>query len=84
MGVCSHFKVPALVCINKYDINEENARQIESMCGTLGVEVTAKIPFDNIFTEALIKGQSVIEYSDGEVARQIKGIWQSVSQRLAS
>jgi MinD superfamily P-loop ATPase len=84
MGVCSHFKVPALVCINKYDINEENARQIETMCGTLGVEVTAKIPFDNIVTEALIKGQSVIEYSDGEVARQIREIWQSISQRLAN
>jgi len=84
MGVCNHFKVPVLVCVNKYDINEENTRQIEAMCQTMGVEVEAEIPFDNIFTEALIQGQSVIEYSDGEVSRRIRDLWESVSQRLAA
>ncbi|MFC2039347.1 4Fe-4S binding protein [Chloroflexota bacterium] len=83
MGVCSHFKVPALVCINKYDINEENARQIESMCREVGTEVVATIPFDNVVTEALIQGQPVIEYCDGEVAREMKMLWQKVSNALS-
>jgi len=26
LGVCRHFGVPALVCVNKYDINEDNTR----------------------------------------------------------
>ena len=32
LGVCHHFGVPALVCINKYDLNADNTRQIESYC----------------------------------------------------
>jgi len=27
LGVCRHFGVPALVCVNKYDINEDNTRR---------------------------------------------------------
>ena len=42
LGVCRHFDVPALVCINKYDINQENTRQIESYCLSQGVEVAAR------------------------------------------
>jgi len=32
LGVCHHFGIPALVCINKYDLNEENSHQIENYC----------------------------------------------------
>ncbi len=83
MGVCKHFGVPAAVCINKYDINEENSRQIESVCGRSGAEIVSRIPFDNVVTDALIRGLPVIKYSTGEVAQQIESMWQSVSQRLA-
>jgi len=33
IGVCRHFGVPVLVCVNKYDLNEENTYRIESYCG---------------------------------------------------
>lgn len=83
LGVCHHFGVPALVCINKYDLNEDNTRQIENYCLKLGVEVAAKIPFDNIVTEAMVKGLSVVEYSDGRVAQEIKSLWHKVTGVLA-
>jgi len=83
LGVCHHFGIPALVCINKYDLNEDNTRQIENYCLKLGVEVAAKIPFDNIVTEAMVKGLSVVEYSDGRVAQEIKSLWHKVTEVLA-
>ena len=84
IGVCRHFGVPALVCINKHDINEENSRQIEDYCLKQGVEVAARIPFDNIVTEAMVKGLPVVQYdSDGPVSRQIKLLWQNIAGRLA-
>jgi len=55
LGVCHHFGIPAMVCINKYDLNEDNTRQIENYCLNQGVEVAARIPFDNIVTEALVE-----------------------------
>ncbi len=80
LGVCRHFGVPALVCINKHDINEDNTRQIEDYCSNLGIEVAARIPFDNVVTEAMVKGMPVVEYSDGDVTREIKNLWQFVTR----
>jgi len=83
LGVCRHFGVPALVCINKYDVNEDNTRQIESYCLSQGVEVTSKIPFDNVVTEAMVQGLPVVEYSDNSVSREINLMWQNIAERLA-
>ena len=82
LKVCGHFGVPALVCINKYDLNEENTRRIEDYCRNEGVEVAAWIPFDNIVTEAMIKGLPVVEFSDGKVSQEIRSLWQKVTLTL--
>jgi len=82
LGVCHHFGVPALVCINKYDLNEDNTRQIESYCLSQGVEVASKIPFDNVVTEALVQGLPVVEYSRGKVTQQIESLWRRITQVL--
>ncbi|HAS04838.1 MAG TPA: (4Fe-4S)-binding protein [Dehalococcoidia bacterium] len=84
IGVCHHFNIPALVCINKYDINEENSREIERYCKTQNVEVVAKIPFDNVVTEAMVKGIPVVEYSESAVSKEIKSLWQNVLKSLSS
>jgi len=82
LGMCHHFGVQALVCINKYDINEDNTHQIEGYCLSQGVEVAARIPFDNIVTEAMVHGLPVVEYSRNGVSRQIESLWEIVSKLL--
>ncbi len=82
IGVCRHFGIPVLVCINKYDINEENAHQIEIYCHKEEIEVAAKIPFDNVVTEAIIQGLPVVEYSSNRVTQQIEKLWQVVLAKL--
>lgn len=82
--VCHHFNVPALVCINKYDINEENTQKIETYCQAQGADVVAKIPFDNVFTEAMVHGLPVVKYSDGSVSREIRQLWQNIAKRLTN
>jgi len=79
LGVCRHFSIPAMVCINKYDINEENNRQIESHCLSQGIEVVGRIPFDNVVTKSIVKGIPVVEYSDGRVSREIEKLWRNIS-----
>jgi MinD superfamily P-loop ATPase len=82
LGVCRHFGVPALVCINKYDLNEENSQQIESYCLGQGVDIAGTIPFDNIVTESIVKGVPVVEYADGKVSQEIERMWRSLSTML--
>jgi MinD superfamily P-loop ATPase len=81
-GVCQHFGVPAMVCINKYDLNEENTRQIESNCLSQGVEIAGKISFDNVVTEAIVHGVPVVEYRRNGVSQQIDSLWRTVLQSL--
>ena len=82
LGVCQHFSVPAQVCINKYDINEDNTRQIENYCLSQGVKVAGRIPFDNVVTEAIVQGIPVVEYSQGRVTQEIEALWQTLATVL--
>ncbi|MGI5822746.1 MAG: ATP-binding protein [Dethiobacteria bacterium] len=80
LAVCRHFTVPALVCINRCDLDVNNTQKIEDYCQQQAVPVVGKIPFDKVVTEAMVKGLSVVEYSDGEVSQSIKGIWEAVTK----
>jgi MinD superfamily P-loop ATPase len=82
LGVCRHFGIPAVACINKYDLNEENTRQIEEHCAGEGVKVVARIPFDNAITEALVHGVPVVEYCDGPVSQEMEKLWDEVCGML--
>ncbi len=82
LGVCSHFGVPALVCINKFDINEKNTRRIEKSCSDMGIAEVYKLPFDNAVTEALVRGVPVVEYSKDGITRRIEELWHDVCRKL--
>jgi len=82
LGVCQHFGVPAMVCINKYDLNDVNTTAIHDYCRENGVDVAAMIPFDNAVTEAMVKGVSIVEYSDGRVTKEIKNLWDTIERKL--
>jgi len=81
-GVCQHFGVPALVCINKYDLNEDNTHRIDSYCLNQGMNVAARIPFDNAVTQAIVHGIPVVEYSKGQVTHEIELLWRHVTTAL--
>jgi MinD superfamily P-loop ATPase len=82
LSVCLHFGTPAMVCINKYDLNEENTRQIENQCLSRGVEIAGRIPFDNVVTESIVQGVPIVEYSNGKVAVAIERMWRTLSAKL--
>src|SRR4030042_2481081 len=82
IGVCRHFGVPVLVCINKCNINEDNTREIERHCLSQGVEIAGMIPFDNVVTRAMVAGLPVVEYSRNGVSHQIEALGELVSKSL--
>lgn len=80
-GLLCHFKVPAVVCVNKFDLNEENTQKIVEFCESNGVEVVGKIPFDSIVTDAMVAGKPVVEYSpESSVSKAIEEMWQRTLQ----
>jgi MinD superfamily P-loop ATPase len=82
MDVCQHFNVPALVCINKYDINKENSTRIEDYCASRNITVAAKIPYDPIVTQSIVKGVPVVEYSENRVGKKLESMWKKIREIL--
>jgi len=83
LGLAEHFKIPALACINKYDINLINAKEIRRYCDRNDVEVVGMVPFDSKVIEALVHRKSVIEHSCGDVTREVINIWENVRDHLS-
>ena len=82
-GLLNHFKIPSLVCVNKYDLNEENTSRIEEFCSSNGVKVIGKIPFDPVVTEAMVAGKPVIEYSpESTVSKAIEELWKQTLENI--
>lgn len=79
LAVCRHFEVPAVACINRCDLDKDNARAIEAYCNEESVKVAAKIPFYREVTEALVQGKPVVSYTCGPAAGDIVNLWQSIS-----
>ena len=78
VGVARHFNVPAMVCINKKDINPDNTKQIKRYCENNQLELAGEIPYDPIVTKAMVAEKSIIEFNDGFISEEIKKIWRKV------
>ena len=83
VALAHHFGIPASVCINKFDLNPDMTETIEEYAGQRGLPVVGRIPFDPVFTEAMVQKQTIIEYnSSSEAAQAVKGIWERVISSL--
>lgn len=82
LELARHFKIPAFVCINKWDINPEMTAQIEEATAQAGAPVLARIPYDKSITEAQIDGQSVVELNDGPASQSIRTLWENLCQNV--
>ena len=77
--LAAHFKMPAMVCINKYDLNPDQAQAIEAIAEKRNMVFVGKLPFDPAFTKAMVQGKSIMEtHADSPAATQIKQIWNRV------
>ena len=70
-SVVDHFGIKAVVCINKYEVNEENTAAIEKFCTDRGVEVVGKIPYDLAFTRAMMEEKTIVEYDASSVVKEV-------------
>jgi MinD superfamily P-loop ATPase len=83
LQLTQHFRLPAIVCINKADIYQDCTNEITNYCEQHQIEVLGKIPYDEEVTWAMIKGEPVTAYQSTALASQaIKQIWIKITSRL--
>jgi len=80
--VGQHFGIEMMVIINKFNINLENTVKIENWCEGNNVSMAGKIHFDNLITEAMVKGLPVVEYSENSITQEIKDIWERIKIKV--
>jgi MinD superfamily P-loop ATPase len=82
--LCAHFEVPAGLCINKADLNEELADELAADAERLGLPVLGRIRYDPAVTAAQVRLLSVVEHGPSPAADDVRELWQRVSEQLAS
>ena len=71
-----HFNIPAMVLINKFDLNLDQTKKIEEVARESSIKIVGKIPFDETFTHAMIQAKTIFEYSkDSQASIDIRKIW---------
>lgn len=78
----SYFKIPTLVCVNKWDLNAEITEQIEQEARKHGITVAGRVRYDTAITKAQIARTNVIEYAGGS-AEDITSLWNNVVMSLS-
>lgn len=82
MKLADHFRVPAVIVINKADLNVAQAQRIEEIGKAHGSAVIGRIPFDRTVNDALMAGKTVIEYKESQAEKAIRTVWANLQTAL--
>jgi len=81
--LAAHFKVPGMVCVNKFDLNFDQTEAIEKLAKENNMTVVGRVPFDPVFTKSMVKGQTVLEYvGNSKIRSSISEIWLNIRNKL--
>jgi MinD superfamily P-loop ATPase len=79
-----YFQIPAMVCINKFDINPDISKQIEEYSVSKGFTIVGKIPYDPVFTQAMVEEKTIIEYSQNGLSDMVREMWEKIMSTVNS
>ena len=83
LDTTNHFGMRALVCINKADLYQTGAEEIEAYCQSQGIEVVGAIPYDLSVIKAMAHGYPVTVYQpDGLASEALREVWMRVTAEL--
>jgi MinD superfamily P-loop ATPase len=72
------FAVPAVLVINRYDLNESMTEAIELQAKEAGIAPLGRIPHDEAVVNAMADGKTVMESGSGKATRAIEQTWEAV------
>jgi len=77
--LAAHFKVPGMVCVNKFDLNIDQTQAIEKLAKEKKMTVLGRIPFDPVFTKSMVQGKTIFEYNTESITGQaVEQIWKKI------
>ena len=80
--LAAFFKIPAMVAVNKYDVNAEVTERIGAYCREHGLNLVGTVPYDRDVTGAMVAQQSLVEFSRGPAAEAVRRLWGKVYSNI--
>jgi MinD superfamily P-loop ATPase len=74
----THFKIPTMVLINKADINPELVHKMKAYCQKKKIPLLGTLPYDAKFTEAQVRGKSIVEYDPDGIGKLFPPMWETM------
>jgi MinD superfamily P-loop ATPase len=81
-ALTSHFRIPMLLCINRWDVNPQLAFELVDRAAARGVEATEMIRYDRAVCAAQARGRPVVELGEHGAAGDIRRVWDTVRWNL--
>ncbi len=78
----SRLRVPALLAVNKADLNPQLTQRMEATARTLHIRPLGHVPYDPEVTRAQVAGHAVIETPTSPAAEAIRALWARVEDAL--
>lgn len=78
VALCEHFGIFTMVCINKFDINEDMSKNIEKFIIEKNISLVGKIPYDDAVMKSINELKPIINYPDSIAGKSIKEMWSNI------
>ncbi|HPR69431.1 MAG TPA: (4Fe-4S)-binding protein, partial [Kiritimatiellia bacterium] len=77
LQLAAHFRIPAAVCVNKWDIHPDMADRIEEHARSAGAVPVGRVRYGPEATDAQRRKLAVVEAGDSPLATDIRAVWQN-------
>ncbi len=82
VSLTKQLRVPAMVCVNKWDINIAATEMIKDFAQSQGIGFAGLVRYDKAVTQAQRKLETVTEFCSEGVAVDIQSIWNAVTKAI--
>ncbi|NFO39843.1 (4Fe-4S)-binding protein [Clostridium botulinum] len=80
VALCEHFGIFTMVCINKFDINEDMSKNIENFIIEKNISLAGKVPYDDVVMKSINELKPIINYPDSIAGKAIKEMWTNIKR----
>ncbi|WP_346897698.1 ATP-binding protein [Clostridium sp. UBA7503] len=80
--LCKHFGVFTMVCVNKFDINEEVTKEIENFIYENQIILVGKIPYDDMVMKSINELKPITFYKDSMAEKAIESMWSNMTKYI--
>lgn len=76
--LCNHFNILTMICINKYDINNEVSTEIQEFAQKNNLAIVGKIPYDDTVIKSINELKPITSYDDSIAKNEIEKMWAKI------